>query len=874
MLWCCLLLQVEEIYEVPGDPRIAIDYEKGCILQPGVETEVANITFSGQNQPHESVACRRPQKIVVRTNSTIGHLVEVAYRAIVLQCLDSPPAMAFVTGSTGRPVGGDLRGHTGQGITDLLMDYKLFMGLLICVLILCALVFFQVVVNDTELPTISGDLGKGGACHRRSNSRVSPFIKKRDKLLKMWGWGALATVIDGIWAAFGSTLWSKDCSTSNPDYSLPRSVTPAAQTSPAQTASPSPKSTAGASGSGASQAGGRKGSSDRKNNGAAKADQTRNGKETGNGGLPVTTKDPSHHPPSVKQPKSSKFLRSENASTKHSSFMESSVDADCVVKEAPPQEIEPIQTIAGPTTTDSSIKESSKNTFSSVPVAQKTTQPVSPRAPPVEREKRRRKKKSVRHDVAANLGTASPASPASPVTPSASTWPVSPPSPEKKSDQSTASLSPRSSGSVDLADAAPLPKLKVKVLHSLKATNPAPESPRRNNVASTSLQQQQQQQQPRLQGKAADHRKPLERGPGVGKRSNFTEWAAIARKKAPNKGPEVADGSQSYRASRNSHRGGNSYAVSEDGPGACFTTSASFPRLSSRQGGGWVNPPCEFGIGERIDSFDTSIVPPPAIAPALRAPGAKITKPAATSEPGWTSLGFTANPELFDDRIDRDLISGAPWHPLSGQSSGELVYDIWGNHFGNLSQCSSNPESSQLGFEKEVDPVSGFHRLLVPEHNNNHHHPEILFAGTGFAGDMSPTAQALYASFSGFFSEGSTLGLDDSRPGSPACVHDLPDQLYPIDVPASSSSKLGFASGQAGTCQGNVKPRVRVPYSPPMGCVAAASAAFSTSVFSPLSTPTAVSSSSSSAAKSSCSFWAHDNSKLPERVVSPTLSLT
>jgi len=276
--------------------------------------------------------------------------------------------MAFVTGSIGRTVE-DLGGfHTGQGITDLLMDYKLFMGLLICGLVVSVLIFFQVVVHDTELPTISGDLGKGG-CHRRSNSRISPFIKKRDKLLKMWGWGALATVVDGIWAAFGSTLWSKDCSTSNPDYNLPRSVTPAAQSA----TTPSPKSStggaAGTSGSGTPQAGGRRGSSDRKNNGAAKADQTRSGKgntETGTGGLPVTTKDPSHHhPSSVKQPKSSKFLRSENASTKHSSFMESSVDADGVIKDgsvAAPQQIEPIQTITPPLSpgpiTDSSIKES------------------------------------------------------------------------------------------------------------------------------------------------------------------------------------------------------------------------------------------------------------------------------------------------------------------------------------------------------------------------------------------------------------------------------------------------------------------------------------------------------------------------------------
>lgn len=874
------LVQVEDIYEEPGDSKIKIDYKKGHFLLPNSETEVANVTYSGLNQPSESSACRRSQKIVVRTNSTIGHLIEIPYRAMVLQCLHSPPAMAFVTGSSGRSVG-DLGGsHTGQGITDLLMDYKLFMGLLICVLVVGALVFFQVVVHDTELPTLSDDVGKGGY-HRRGTSRV-PFIKKRDKILKMWGWGALATVVDGICTAFGSSLWTKDCNTPSPDYSLPRSVTPA-QT-PAPSATSPLKSSTGGSGAGPLHTGSRKGSADRKNNGAAKSEQSRNSKgngEAASGGFPVTARDSNYHPPSVKQPKASKFLRSENISAKQSICMEDSVDSvvkDATVAVAPALELEPILAPAQSTgpVTDSPTRESPKHiasTHSSVPVAQKTN---SPSVPPVEREKRKRRKKSGRHDVASHLGTSggglSPASsPASPVTPSHSTWPISPQSPGKKSDQSTASLSPRSSGSVDLADAAPLPKLKVKVLNSLKATNPATESPRRSGAASTQFQ-------PRLQGKAVEHRKqsPLERGggPGVGKKGNPTEWAPGTRSKKTgfSKGLESSDGSHSHRASRHPHQrvSNNAFAGSEDGPGApaaaaSFPTSASFPRLSSRPGGSRGN---SFDFGT-----DTSVVPPPAIAPALRAPGAKITKQAPSGEPSWTSLGITASPELH---VDRELGGGgggssASWHAsasLSGQSSGELVYDIWGNHFGNLSQCSCSSEPSfQTGINLEVDPVNNFHRLLVPEHL---HQSEASFPGaTGFVGDMSPTAAALYAThFKGFFSEGSTLGLEDSRPASPASVHDLPDQLYPSDAGSLEISKLGFVAGQTFSVN-HVKPRVRVPYSPPMGCVS--TTVFSTSGFSPLGTPTHALSSSSA---SKHSFWAHDNTSLPERVVSPTLSLT
>ncbi|KAG0591414.1 hypothetical protein KC19_1G174200 [Ceratodon purpureus] len=886
------LVQVEDVYEVPVDSKIKIDYKKGKILLPNSETEVANVTYSGQNQPYESSACKRSQKIIVRTNSTIGHLIEIPYRAMVLQCLQSPPAMAFGTGSLG--TGGDLEGsHTGQlGITDLLMDYKVFMGLLICGLLVGTLVFFHVVVHDTELPTLSGDIGKGGGCHRRSMSRVSPLIKKRNKILKMWGWGALATVVDGIWTAFGSSLWTKDCNTPSPDYSLPRSVTPAP--TPAPSATPLPKSStggSGASGPGSVQTGGRKGSADRKNSGSAKSEQSRNSKGNGEpsgGGSPVTPRDSNHHPSSVKQPKASKFLRPENTSAKHAVCVEDSVDVSRVVKDetvatAPVQEIEPIQVIAPAQSTgpiiDSSIKESPKNitsTYSCVPVAQKTG---SPCAQPVEREKRKRRKKSSKHDVASHLGTSggvSPASPTSPVAPFRSTWPVSPPSPDKKSDQSTASLSPRSMGSVDLAEAAPLPKLKVKILNSPKVTNRAPvtsatESPRRSIATPSQLQ-------PRLQGKAAEHRRPspLERGrgPSVSRKSNFSEWAAVARKKpsstGSSKGSESGDGSHSYRASRHPHQkvGYDAFTGSEDGTvsAASFTTSASFPRLNSRPGESRASL-CDFGI----DSFDTFVVPPPAIAPALRAPGAKITKQAPTSEPSWSSLGITPSPDLHGGRIEDS--SRDSWHAstsFSGQSSGELVYDIWGNHFGNLSQCSSSSEPSfQTGLEKEIDPVNSFHRLLVPEHVQQ---SEPLFPGTtGYVGDMSPTAAALYATrFKGFFSEGSTFGgLDDSRPASPASVHDLPDQLYPIDGAGSSeASKLGSVGGQT-LMANHVKPRLRVPYSPPMGCVA--TTAFSTPAFSPLGTPTHALSSTSSGSKHS--FWAHDNSSLPEKVVSPTLSL-
>lgn len=891
------LVQVEEIYEVTGDPRIAIEYKKGCVLLPGSETEVANITYRGLNQPHALNACSSSQKIMVRTNSTIGHLMEISYRAVVLPCVD-PPALAFLPESTGRVIGDLVGFHAGQGISDLIMDYRLFLGLLFCGLMVGVLLLFQVVVRDSVLPTSSGDLSIVGS-HRRSSSRGSPFMKRRDKLLKMWGWGALATVVDGLWVAFGSAIWRKECNASSADYSLPRSVSPA-QTS-TQTGVQATKATGGdaVSAPGTMQAAGRKGGSDKKHSNAAKADQARNSKgniDTANSSLPMTTKDSHHHPQSIKQPKTSKYLKPESSNAKHTICMECPAeDAESVVKEViasdePRKSIEAVMCAqdTGPSG-EPSLKETPKEEVTL------KTQPVPPPEQPSlpnEREKRRRKKKQGKHDVAANLGTsggASPGSPASPVMISSSAWSVSPPSPSDStptkstsstSDQLIVPLSPKNSGSVEQADPTHLPKLKVKVLNSLKTTNSAPVrsvtgSPR-PNVSSAPVQQQ-----PRQQGKVADARKQpaVERSSGVGgKKSSNSEYVARHPRKTPvpghNKGVDSTDGGHSYRGSRYSHREGNAFAVSEDGP-AALTSSASFPCRNSRLGGWTNNSPFEFGVGERINSVD--VVPPPAIPPTLRAPGARISKQVSTVEPfsslsnatsaGWSSSSFTASPDLHDGRLDQDPRPGSPWHSISSlseQSSGELVYDIWGNHFGNLSQCSSQNDSSFLGTgcdKQEVDSISGFHRLLVPDHL----HFEPLFSGSltgGFAGDISPTAQALYeSSFSGFFSKGSTLALEDhSRPTTPP-ASELPDQLY-SDSPRAKFSKL--SSSTVGTFA--AKPRVRVPYSPPMGCV--------TSTFSsPLSTPTAASQAAMTKAPS-CSFWAHENSKLPERALSPSLSLT
>lgn len=56
-----------------------------------------------------------------------------------------------------------------------------------------------------------GDLSKGGL-YWRSFSGGSFFIKRRDKLLKMWGWGVFVIVIEGFWVVFGFVIWRKECS--------------------------------------------------------------------------------------------------------------------------------------------------------------------------------------------------------------------------------------------------------------------------------------------------------------------------------------------------------------------------------------------------------------------------------------------------------------------------------------------------------------------------------------------------------------------------------------------------------------------------------------------------------------------------------------
>lgn len=266
-----------------------------------------------------------------------------------------------------------------------------------------------------------------------------------------------------------------------------------------------------------------------------------------------------------------------------------------------------------------------------------------------------------------------------------------------------------------------------------------------------------------------------------------------------------------------------------------------------------------------MDITGSPIVPPPVIAPSLRAPGAKITKQCSNNvapvNDGWGRLGFTTKPEgNFTDKEKETGSTGTgyPADTLSGQSSGELMYDIWGNHFGDLSHCSSHLQQNGFlaGLEKEGDPIRGFHRQLVPEHS------ESLLGG-----DMSPT-QALFSSFSGFFSDVSPLGLEQSHPSSLATVNESvgPGNGPPGFADRTSAVVPNFGticqgSSSSGTSAANVKSRVRVPYSPPMSCV-------SSTPFSPSNTPTAAKALSPHSDGMFCSFWSNSSDNLQERAPS------
>jgi len=401
--------------------------------------------------------------------------------------------------------------------------------------------------------------------------------------------------------------------------------------------------------------------------------------------------------------------------------------------------------------------------------------------------------------------------------------------------------------------------------YSLLDSNPAPAFVRPESlsvdVASNALGQMAQAKGADLSWQASP-----KMDSGTGKRANNNEWVNVARKNVPNsgfaKGDDIEDGGHSYRGSNRTHKTGNSRKSSGSNVPA-LTPSASFPGRTS-QGTQWNIPGVE--RNNPMDITGSPIVPPPVIAPSLRAPGAKITKQCSNNvapvNDGWGRLGFTTKPEgNFADKMKETGSTGTgyPADTLSGQSSGELMYDIWGNHFGDLTNCSSHLQQNGFlaGLEKEGDPIRGFHRQLVPEHS------ESLLGG-----DMSPT-QALFSSFSGFFSDVSPLGLEQSHPSSLATVNESvgPGNGPPGFADRTSAVVPNFgticqgSSSSSGTSAANVKSRVRVPYSPPMSCV-------SSTPFSPSNTPTAAKALSPHSDGMFCSFWSNSSDNLQERAPS------
>lgn len=907
-VYSVIWLQIEEIYDGCGDQNVLIEYTKGCILIPHVETEVAKITYKG------SSPCGAGQKIMVHVNSSRIRPIEVPYRAQLLQGLGfhiSPPAMAFVTESTGRAAGDLILGEStdgaqgGQGMDKstflsarfrkiqlvadlssqmldggLLTEYgKLFLGFLLLALLLGILVFFRMFVHDTVLPTLSGEQVKSGS-HRKSSSWMSHLLgsRYRDRWSKIWGFGALESVGEGLKASILSALGRKDCIKSSSQLTLPHIRVKLSD--PSVGLPQTTKSSGGGGlsstkqpGLGAAHQGGRKGSADRKHNAVSRLDQPRNGKavmEAVEECLPVSMVEPATS--SGKQPRKSKCPKEDVNPATPTILIEASTsdDRDCVQKHTSKAPVAELSLAPGSPAADP--RKTGMTPFRNS-LAQKA-QPVSPR------EKTKRKKKrgqgTSKQDSGTNLGAnggISPASPASPATPASPPQPVSPLS----SNASYSSSSHALLGHIPLTT----PPMKLKVsgaeerdttlallgnpdAYSPLDSNPAPAFVRPESlsvdVASNALRQMAQAKGADLSWQASP-----KMDSGTGKRANNNEWVSVARKNVPNsgfaKGDDIEDGGHSYRGSNRTHKTGNSRKPSGSNVPA-LTPSASFPGRTS-QGTQWNIPGVE--RNNPMDITGSPIVPPPVIAPSLRAPGAKITKQCSNNvapvNDGWGRLGFTTKPEgNFADKEKETGSTGTgyPADTLSGQSSGELMYDIWGNHFGDLSHCSSHLQQNGFlaGLEKEGDPIRGFHRQLVPEHS------ESLLGG-----DMSPT-QALFSSFSGFFSDVSPLGLEQSHPSSLATVNESvgPGNGPPGFADRTSAVVPNFGticqgSSSSGTSAANVKSRVRVPYSPPMSCV-------SSTPFSPSNTPTAAKALSPHSDGMFCSFWSNSSDNLQERAPS------
>ncbi|KAL3676419.1 hypothetical protein R1sor_026367 [Riccia sorocarpa] len=504
------------------------------------------------------------------------------------------------------------------------------------------------------------------------------------------------------------------------------------------------------------------------------------------------------------------------------------------------------------------------------------SQPLSPSQPAAaSSEKGKRKKRrnnAVKLDPISKgrSGSSSPSSsPASPATPASPSRPVSP---LHQPELPPAGLSnPKSLGG---ARVTPLSKLDVDVerrgqtaRHSSGVIKEPANPPvyRRNDnlsvdIASTAL---------REMAKATDLSWSTLSGRGsrsageknyqvtMGSRGTSKDWATVARKATAEpvtgKGDAPGDVGWDRRTWISNGNGGSCLA------GPVLTSSATFPRRYDR-GSGWNAPASVDDEHEWLKPaapgvFSSHMVPVSTMPPAARAPGAKIGKSIPESismengggrDLGWGSLGgkygqdgSTSWGEILEEKPSQGL----------GRNSDGLVYDIWGDHFGEISRCSTQQTGSAVPLARNVpyqnppsvETTSSFFSS---------------YAQPSFPGTDTRVQSPLSGSSSGFsvFSQAQDLG--------PVETFSTSSTLYGVQraaIPRQSAFPDYYSTANYGNTrtvhQGQGfstslpgSPRkARAPYSPPLG-----PSPMSTE-YSPVVNPDVP------PADTSCSFWSSSN---------------
>lgn len=531
----------------------------------------------------------------------------------------------------------------------------------------------------------------------------------------------------------------------------------------------------------------------------------------------------------------------------------------------------------------------------SLPNSPKSQPPLASSGTGVNEKERGKKKKrrsnvgTVKHESVSKgmSGSSSPSSPASPATPASPSRPISPllhsesqPNLIAASSSSIAFSSPKDPIGAPSNISSPLAKLDVTVERHTSTSNKAagsgktkdhsgPTIYRRSDslsvdVASTALREMAQAKATdlswsTLSGKGTRSSETSSESSITGKRGVPKDWATVARKATletaiANKEVDIMDDRCWDRMAwipQNGHGGS---------PGPVLTPSATFPRR-------WQDRRSEWSFTDSVEEVQglikpvyssPTLVPVSTIPPAARAPGAKIAKPFpddCSADVGWgAKVGEYAQEgsnnscgEMFDTKSD-----GLPrFMPGTATPEDHRVYDIWGNHFGEISRCATQQVGSVTSSVTAAGAPLPSLAVLDATPSFFSSFPQPNFPGIDSRAAHSPPLTSITTGFS-VFSQApdiETFCLPSTLFHSPKTVPSRSAVFSDVNRVgnnyAHGRNVLKGHNGLGGSLPGSPR-KPRGPYSPPLGPSPMANEFVPLAIPPPTSDP-------------SCSFWSGSN---------------